>query len=106
MKPGLFKALCDPNRIAILARLARLGRPCTVTKVAECCPVNISVVSRHLGLLRDAGVLEAEKRGKEVYYTVRYTQLAATLRAVADAIETCCPDGNPAECHVRKRKRP
>jgi ArsR family transcriptional regulator len=68
-----------------------LGRPCTVTKVAECCPTDISVVSRHLAVLRQAGVLAAEKRGKEVYYWLRSGELAETLRAIADTIECCCP---------------
>lgn len=91
LEPGLFKALGDPSRVRILIRLARLGRPCTVTKVAECCPTDISVVSRHLAVLREAGVLAAEKRGKEVYYSLRSGELAETLRAIADAVECCCP---------------
>ncbi len=91
IEPRFFKALCDPNRVAILVRLAQCGRPCTVTEVSACCPVNISVVSRHLAQLRDAGILDAQKRGKEVYYRVRYTDVVGTLRALADAIDHCCP---------------
>ncbi len=85
-----FRALCDPCRIGIMTRLARADGPQTVSEVAGCCPTDLSVVSRHLATLRDAGILEAEKRGKEVYYSVRYPELAATLRAMADAIEGCC----------------
>lgn len=91
LKARFFKALGDPNRIAILARLAECTKPCTVSEVAACCPTNISVVSRHLAMLRDAGILEAEKKGREVYYSVRYSELASTLRAIANAIEACCP---------------
>ena len=90
-EPRFFKALCDPCRIGILSRLARAGGPQTVSEVASCCPTDVSVVSRHLATLRDAGIVEAEKRGKEVYYRVRYPELAATLRAMADAIEGCRP---------------
>ena len=90
MDPRFFKALCDPNRIALLIRLAACGKPCTVTEIACCCPTDLSVVSRHLAVLRDAGVLICEKRGKEVFYAVRYDDLAGTLRAIADAIEGCC----------------
>ncbi len=86
-----FKALCDPCRIRILAHLAELGGAHTVSEIAECCPTDLSVVSRHLATMRDAGMLEAQKRGKEVYYSVRYPQLAATLRAMAEAVEACCP---------------
>lgn len=60
-------------------------------QIAADCPVDISVVSRHLAMLRDAGIVEATRRGKEVHYRVRYTGLAETLRSIADAIEACCP---------------
>jgi ArsR family transcriptional regulator len=91
LSPALFKALCDPNRTAILARLAECCRPCTVSEIAACCPVNISVVSRHLTTLREAGILEAERRGRHVYYSVASARLARSLRAIADALEACCP---------------
>jgi ArsR family transcriptional regulator, arsenate/arsenite/antimonite-responsive transcriptional repressor len=90
MDAKFFKALCDPRRLAILARLAGMCEPCTVTGIAACCPTDLSVVSRHLAILREAGILEAEKRGKEVYYSVRYPVLVNTLRALADGIEACC----------------
>ncbi len=93
MEPGFFKALCDPGRVAMLVRLAQCCKPCTVTEVADGCPVDVSVVSRHLAMLRDAGVLEAKRQGKEVYYTVRYSAIIETLRAIADCIEACCPPG-------------
>jgi DNA-binding transcriptional ArsR family regulator len=95
LEPRFFKALCEPNRIALLVRLARCCRPSTVSEIAECCPVDMSVVSRHLGMLRDAGILCAQKRGKEVYYSVRFSELATTLRSLADAVEACCSDGAP-----------
>ena len=91
MQTGLFKALCDANRVAILADLAAAGVPRTVSQIAEPLPIDLSVVSRHLAMLREAGVLAANKRGKEVYYTVRYRGLAATLRSMAAAIDACCP---------------
>ena len=86
-----FKALCDPCRIGILLRLAKAGGWQTVGQVATCCPTDLSVVSRHLAILRDAGVVEADKHGKNVYYRVRYRNLAATLRAMADGVASCCP---------------
>ncbi len=86
-----FRALGDPNRIALLDRLSSTGRPCCVSELSECCPTDLSVTSRHLVLLRDAGILDAEKCGKEVRYTVRFTELAGKLRAMADAIADCCP---------------
>ncbi len=102
LQPRFFKALCDPNRIAILIRLAGCGRACTVGEIASCCPVDISVVSRHLTLLREAGVVEAQRRGKEVYYHVRFDLLVPTLRQIADAVEACSP---PIKPPPRKKRR-
>ena len=84
--------MSDPTRLALLVPLAGCRRACTVGELAECCPVDVSVVSRHLAILRDAGLLEATRRGKEVYYRVRYDTVTGTLRTVADAVERCCPD--------------
>ena len=94
LEPRFFKALCEPNRVAMLIQLARCCRACTVSEIADCCTVDISVVSRHLAVLRDAGVLDARKKGKQVYYRVRHSLLASTLRSMADVIEGCA---EPAE---------
>jgi DNA-binding transcriptional ArsR family regulator len=93
LTPGFFRALADPNRIAILMRLAQGEKEQTVTDVSCCCSVDISVVSRHLGILRDAGIVDAQKRGREVYYSVRVDQLTTLFRNLADALEACCPEG-------------
>lgn len=87
---GFFKALGDPNRIALMARLAICCDSKTVSELSDCCPTDLSVVSRHLGTLREAGIVESEKRGREVFYRLRYDQLAKSLRQMADAIEECC----------------
>ena len=62
----LFKALGDPTRLQLLACLAKCARPCSVSEVADCCHVDLSVVSRHLALLQRAGAntgQTAEKHG-------------------------------------------
>ncbi|MDH3255497.1 MAG: metalloregulator ArsR/SmtB family transcription factor [Acidobacteriota bacterium] len=87
---GLFRALGDPNRIALLARLAVAPGSQTVSELAGCCPTDLSVVSRHLKTLRDSGIVASEKRGRQVFYSLRYPELAAALRAMADAMDACC----------------
>ena len=101
----LFKSLCDPTRLKLLAYLAKCGRACSVSEVAECCAVDLSVVSRHLATLEKAGVLESSKEGRTVFYRVRYHQLSDTLRAPASAIEACCPDSKSVrkgDCCARR----
>ncbi len=90
LSAAFFRALSDPNRLALLCQLSGCGRPCTVSELSRCCTVDLSVVSRHLAALRDAGLIEATKRGREVRYAVRYRFVIDTLRSVADAVESCC----------------
>ena len=94
LSPQLFKALADPRRISLLVRLADEGRPCTVGQLAEGSGVDLSVVSRHLAMLREAGIIKCDKQGKEVWCTVRTGAVAQVLRDLAGALETCCPDGD------------
>ena len=67
--------------------LADGGEERAVSALGGCCAVDLSVVSRHLKVLRDAGVVEARRRGKEVLYKVRASALASLLRGLADALE-------------------
>lgn len=92
LDPGLFKAFSDPTRALLVACIAKCGRGCSVGEVAECCAVDLSVVSRHLALLARAGVLEATKEGRTMRYAVRYAALCGALRSLADAIEECSPE--------------
>ena len=94
LSPRLFRALADPKRLSLLLRLAEEGGPCTVSHVAGGSGVDLSVVSRHLAILRDAGIIGCVKRGKEVWCTVQTTAVAGLLRELADALETCCPGGS------------
>lgn len=105
LSPGTFKALADANRIALLCSLAQSRRSSTVSEASECCAVDYSVVSRHLATLKNAGVLAAEKKGREVYYSVKCSELAAWLREVADAIEACCPPGENEALPEPQEKR-
>jgi len=105
LSPQLFKSLGDPNRIRLVLQLAACRHPCTVGELAECLTVDPSVVSRHLAFLRDAGVLQSNKAGKQVFYSLRYAEMVATLRSIADAIEVCCP-GTTCCIPTRTKSKP
>jgi ArsR family transcriptional regulator len=72
---GLFKALADPTRVAIVNRLAA-GEECCVCDLTDAFALSQPTVSHHLRILRDAGLVDAERRGTWGYY-----------RLVPDAIE-------------------
>jgi ArsR family transcriptional regulator len=87
----LFKGLSDATRLKLLGCMAKCGRACSVTEMAECCSVDYSVVSRHLALLERSGIVESAKEGRAVLYRVKYAQIAEKLRALAAELEGCCP---------------
>ncbi|HUG56375.1 MAG TPA: metalloregulator ArsR/SmtB family transcription factor [Candidatus Limnocylindrales bacterium] len=62
-----FKALADPTRVAIVNRLAGAGEVCVCALVEEF-ELSQPTISHHLRLLRDAGLVESERRGTWAYY--------------------------------------
>lgn len=65
----VMKALAHPTRLMMIEELSR-GERCVrdLRDLADC---DLSTVSKHLALLKDAGILQDEKRGKQVYYRLR-----------------------------------
>ena len=65
---ALFKALADPNRLTMLATLARAGDEVCVCDFTGALPLKQPTVSHHLRILREAGLVTCERRGTWVYY--------------------------------------
>ena len=63
----VLKALGHPTRVYIVDLIAREGAQC-VCDITEGIGVDTSTVSRHLSLLKNAGVLFDRKKGTTVYY--------------------------------------
>ena len=62
-----FKALADPTRVAIVNRLAGAGEVCVCELVDEF-ELSQPTISHHLKVLREAGLVEAARRGTWAYY--------------------------------------
>ena len=62
----IIKALAHPTRLFIIDFLAN-GEKC-VCEIVEQVGVDISTISKHLSLMKNAGLVEDEKRGLNVYY--------------------------------------
>ena len=60
-----FAALADPTRRAILAML--LEDDMAVTDVAEPFDISLAAISKHLGILAEAGLISREKRGRVIW---------------------------------------
>lgn len=66
---AIIKALAHPTRLFIIEELGR-GERC-VRDLTKMIGVEMPTVSRHLSLLKGAGILADEKRGSQVFYRVR-----------------------------------
>ena len=62
-----FKALSEPARVAIVNRLASSGEAC-VCELVDVLELAQPTVSHHLRVLREAGLIEQERRGTWMYY--------------------------------------
>lgn len=67
---GLFKALGDPARVEIVNRLSLADEVC-VCDFTSVLGLSQPTVSHHLRILREAGLVDVERRGTWAYYRIR-----------------------------------
>jgi DNA-binding transcriptional ArsR family regulator len=74
----VFTALADPTRRALFERLSREGE-LTVRVLTDSSGVSQPAVSKHLGALKNAGLVRARHEGRETHYSVRPRGLAPLI---------------------------
>lgn len=80
-----FKALSDPVRLRLLSLIAaRGGGEVCVCELTEAFDVSGPTISHHLRVLREAGLVDCERRGTWVYYWV----IPSALNALARLLDT------------------
>lgn len=68
-RAAVIKALAHPSRLLIVDELSR-GERC-VWELTDLVGSDISTVSKHLAVLKRAGIVQDEKRGLQVFYRLR-----------------------------------
>ena len=68
-KAKVLKALAHPTRLWMAEQLAA-GEMC-VCEFVDQVDADFSTISKHLSVLKQAGIVEADKRGKQVYYKLK-----------------------------------
>lgn len=81
----IFKALGHPSRLLMVDAL-RNGEKC-VCELRELVGDDISTISKHLSILREAGVVSSEKRGTNIYYQLKLSCLGNFLSCTEKVIE-------------------
>jgi ArsR family transcriptional regulator len=65
----IIKAMAHPTRLFFVEQLS-LGERC-VCELTEMVDADVSTISKHLAVLKSAGILKDEKRGARVYYSLK-----------------------------------
>ncbi|MEM9055594.1 MAG: metalloregulator ArsR/SmtB family transcription factor [Pseudomonadota bacterium] len=74
----VFRAIADPTRRSIMAMLATGER--SLNQIASSYDMSRPAVAKHLGILREGGLIEVEARGRERVHTLR----PEALKTVSD----------------------
>ena len=94
----IIKALAHPARLLIVDELAK--QPLCVCDIRELVGSDLSTVSKHLSVLKNAGIVTDEKRGVQVFYSLRCPCVTAFFTCAETVLEM------NAKEHVRlARKR-
>ena len=83
----LMKALADPTRLTMLASLWKADGPICICDFTAGLELTQPTISHHMAKLKDAGLVDSEKRGIWIYYRLRDTLPAATRRLLAQLID-------------------
>jgi DNA-binding transcriptional ArsR family regulator len=85
MQATILKSVAHPTRIFLLEELAQQER--CVCELAELVGADISTVSRHLTILKNAGIVRDDKRGVQVYYNLQAPCALSFLSCVENIIK-------------------
>ena len=85
-RASVFKALAHPSRLFIVEQLAQQER--CVCELTEMIGADMSTVSKHLSVLRAAGVIQDDKRGLQVYYRLKMPCVLRFFDCVGEVVET------------------
>ncbi|GAA4058396.1 MULTISPECIES: helix-turn-helix transcriptional regulator [Agromyces] len=92
VKANLFKGLAHPLRVRVLEVLASSAGETPVSDLLEATGLEASHLSQHLAVLRNYGLVTAERRGNQVRYRLAYPQVADLLRVaralLAEVLQT------------------
>lgn len=84
MRANILKALAHPTRLFIVEQLAD-GERC-VCELQQMIGADISTVSKHLSLLKSVGLVDDDKRGNQVFYTLKTPCILKVFECVEQAV--------------------
>jgi len=89
-RAAILKALAHPTRLFMIEELSKKSYcVCELTEMVE---LDVSTVSKHLSILKNAGLVNVEKKGKQVFYSLRMHCALNFLDCVEDVLREQAKD--------------
>ncbi len=85
-RASILKALAHPSRLKLVDKLSEADEVC-VCDLTEVIGSDMSTVSRHLSQLKNAGIVESEKRGQMVFYRLRVKCLKSLFSCIESVVK-------------------
>lgn len=82
---GMLKAVAHPVRISIIGCLEN-GKIKNVTEIHSQLGIDQSAASHHLGILKDKGILNSRREGKNTFYYLKNEKIVPLLSCIGE----CC----------------
>lgn len=82
----IIKAMAHPTRLFIVEQLSH-GEKC-VCELTDMVGADVSTVSKHLSVLKNAGIVRDDKRGSQVFYSLRVSCILNFFRCVEEVMRT------------------
>jgi ArsR family transcriptional regulator len=87
---AIIKAMAHPTRLFIVDRLSQAEK--CVYELTDMIGADASTVSKHLSILKNAGIVRDEKRGTQVFYTLEMPCVLSFFSCVRSVIEARAKD--------------
>jgi len=85
LQAEVLKTLANPRRLEIIHRLAQ--GPCEVRRLAEDLGASQPNISQHLAVLRSAGIVDAERDGREVRYRLSDPEVVVACGVMRNVLQ-------------------
>lgn len=89
-RANIIKAMAHPSRLLIIDALA--VKELCVCELTELIGADTSTVSKHLSVLKNAGIVTDEKRGTMVYYRLRVSCIMNFFGCIESVMESSARD--------------
>lgn len=98
IKTDFLKSLAHPVRLAVIEYLK--SREASVGQMVQSLQVEQSSLSKHLSILRQAGILTSRQEGVTVYYSIRDQDIFHVLRPIAEILRKKLSESHRVLSHL------